>query len=121
MKAIIVQLSWLTNVKKSDILLGDFNTNALSNETYVGVSNAFTEYKFMVSEPTYINVDLLDHLYLMKQFLFAKHVTSAVKNIYLSDNDAVKIHIQKRKWEESDRDMEFQYPSGGNSKIIKDF
>ena len=43
----------------------------------------------------------------MKQFLFGKHVTSAVKNIYLSDHDAVKIHIHKWKREEIDRDMDF--------------
>ena len=107
MKAFIVHLPWLANVKKIDILLGDVNINALSNEPYAGVSNAFTEYKFMVSEPTYINVDLLDHLYLMKKFLFGKHVTSAVKNIYFSDHDAVKIHIHKGKREEIDRDMDF--------------
>ena len=107
MRAVIVQLSWLANVKKIDILLGDVNINALNNEPYAGVSNAFTEYKFMVSEPTYINVDLLDHLYLMKQFLFGKHVTSTVKNTYLSDHDAVKIQIQKGKKEEIDRDMDF--------------
>ena len=107
MRAIIVQLPWLNNVKKVDNLLGDFNINALSNELYVGASNAFTEYKFMVCEPTYINVDLLGYLYLMKQFLFGKHVTSTVKNTYLSDHDAVKIHIQKGKKEEIDRDMDF--------------
>ena len=63
MRKIIVQLSWLANVKKIDVLLRDFNINALSNEPYAGVINAFTEHKFLVSEPTYINVDLLDHLY----------------------------------------------------------
>ena len=107
MRASIVQPYCLATVKKTDILLGYFNTNALSNKPYAGVSNAFTDYKFMVSEPTYINVDLLDHLYLMKQFLFGKHVTSVVKNFYLSDHDAVKIHIQKGKKEEIDRDMNF--------------
>ena len=97
MRAIIVQLPWLDNVKKVDNLLGDFNINALSNELYLGASNAFTEYKFMVCEPTYINVDLLGHSYLIKQFLFGKHITSTVKNIYLSEHDGVKIHIQKVK------------------------
>ena len=107
MRVIIVQLHWLATVKKIDILLRYFNTNALSNEPYAGVTNGFTDYKLMVSEPTYINVYLLDHLYLMKQFLFGKHVTSTVKNSYLSDHDAVKIHIQKGKKEEIDRDMDF--------------
>ena len=91
-------------------MLGDFNINALSNEPYAGVSNVFTEYKLMVSEPTYMDVGLLDHLYLMKEILFGKQVTSTVKNIYFSYNNAVKIHIQKRNKEEIDRDMDFSVP-----------
>ena len=61
----------------------------------------------MVSEPTYMDVGLLDHIYFMKQFLFVKHVTSTVKNIYPSDHDAVRSHIQNRNREEIDSDMDF--------------
>ena len=98
----------MANVKKVDVLLEDFNINAaLSNEPYAGVSNVFTEYKLMASEPTYMDAGLLDHLYLMRQFLFGKQVTSIVKNIYLSHHDAVKVHIPKSNREEINRDMDF--------------
>ena len=49
----------------------------------------------MVSEPTHMDGVLLDHLYSMKQFLLKKCKFHTVKNIYISDHDAVKIHIQK--------------------------
>ena len=42
----------------------------------------------------------------MKQFLVGKHVNSTVKNIYLSDHDVLKIHIQKENREEIDGDLD---------------
>ena len=94
-RVFIEQLSRLIDVKKVNILLGDFNINALSKEAYAGVSNVLIRYKLMVSEPTFMDGGLLDQLYLMKRFLVRKHVNSTVKIIYFLDHDAVKIHIQK--------------------------
>ena len=67
-RALTEQFPWLAN-KKADILLKDFNNNTLSNQAYEGVSNVLAEYKLMLSEPTHMNGGLLDHLYLVKQFL----------------------------------------------------
>ena len=89
----------MANVKEVDIFVEDFNINALSNEAYTGVNNVPTGYKLMVSEPTYMDEGLLDHLYLMKQFLVGKQVNSTVKNKYFSDHDALKIRIQEKKTE----------------------
>ena len=94
-------------VKEVDILLGNFNINSIKNEASAGVSNFLTEYKLVVSEPTHMEGGLLDHLYLMKQFLVRKHVNSTIKNIYFSDQDAVKIHIQKENSEKIDKDIDF--------------
>ena len=69
----------LIDVKKVDVLLGDFNINVLSNETYAGVSNVLREYKLIVREPKHSNGGLMDHLYLMKQFLVEKHLKSHSK------------------------------------------
>ena len=46
-RAFIEQLSRLANVKKADILLGDFNINELSNKAYADVNNVL---KLMVNE-----------------------------------------------------------------------
>ena len=107
LRAFIEQLSRLVDAKKVDILLRDFNINALSNEAYAGVSNVLTRYKLMVSEPTPMDGGLLDHLYLMKHFLVRKHVNCTVNIIYFLDHDAVKIHIQKKNREEIDGDIDF--------------
>ena len=50
MRAFIEQLSRLANVKKADILLGDFNINASSNKAYADVNNVL---KLMVNELTH--------------------------------------------------------------------
>ena len=92
MRAFIEQLSWLAPVKKVDISLGDFNINTLSKEAYADVSNVLTEYTLTVSEATYMDESLLDHLYLMEQFSVHKHVKSAVKNIV--KNPTVKNNFQ---------------------------
>ena len=67
-RAFIEQFAWLAN-KKVDILLVDFNINALSNEAYAGVNNLLAEYKLIVSEATHMDGGLLYDLCLMKQFL----------------------------------------------------
>ena len=61
-RAFIGKLFWLANVKKVDILLGDFSTNALSNEAYADISNVLTEYKLMISELIRMDGGLLDHI-----------------------------------------------------------
>ena len=61
-RAFTGQLSWLANIKKVDILLGDFSTNALSNEAYADISNVLTEYKLMISDLIRMDGGLLDHI-----------------------------------------------------------
>lgn len=65
-RAFIKQFFWITNVKKVDIFLGEFNTNALSKEIYTGVYNVVTHCKFIFSKPTHIDGGLLCRLYFMK-------------------------------------------------------
>ena len=49
--------------KKVDILLGDFNIDALYNEAYANVEYVLTEFVLMVTEPTHLDGELLDHMY----------------------------------------------------------
>ena len=67
------QLSCLADVKKVDILLRDFNGEALCNEAYAGIDNFLTEYVLMVTEHAHLDEELLDYLYFWKQFLIGKH------------------------------------------------
>ena len=102
----VVKLSWFHNVKKVDNL-GDFKMNTLSNEAYDGINDFLMEYKLMISESALMGGGLLDRSYLLRKNLVGKHVSSIVKNMYLSDHDAVKIRIQKENREEIDRDTDF--------------
>ena len=92
--------------KKVDILFGDFNIDAISNEAYADIDKVLPEYVLMVIESTHLYGGLLDHMYLRKQFLMGKHANSKVNNIYFSDHDAVKTHIQKEKLED-DKEIDF--------------
>ena len=63
----------------------------------------------MVSEPTHMDGCLSDHSYFMIQFVVRKHVNSTVKNIFISDQDAVKFDIQKINRKDIDRDIDVQF------------
>ena len=93
--SIVNLLLWLADVKKVDIVLGDFIIGALCNAAYAAVDNMLREYVLMVTEPIQLNGGLLDYLYLQKQYLIGKQANSKLSNIYLSEYDILKTHNQK--------------------------
>jgi len=75
-----------------DIILGDFNVNALDENNYF--LEYLTEYEQVVTEPTHISGSLIDHIYVHKNNLFQSFdIETMVKNIYFSDHDAIKLKI----------------------------
>ena len=77
-----------------DVLLGDFNIDALDEVAYRRLKDALSSYDLEVIEPTYLDGALLDHVYLRKTFEHDKLVMSNVNNIYFSDHDATKIQTK---------------------------
>ena len=70
-----------------DIILGDFNMNALhENNSLLHVLSAYNQ---VVTKSTHISGSLLDHVYVHKEF--SRTLSVNVIDIYFSDNDAVKL------------------------------
>ena len=76
-----------------DILLGDFNIDALDDAAAHQLNDILGNFQLIVKEPTHLDGGLLDHIYLHKLFLVGKHVDSIVSSIYFSDHDAVKVKV----------------------------
>ena len=62
--------SWI-DVKKTNILLGDFNLNALCYDSYTP-KQRLINYKLLISEPTHMDRVLLDHVYIARSFSIDK-------------------------------------------------
>ena len=84
-------LAVLVNNYNINILLGDFNNNYFEKEDVL--NEVLSDFKMIVTTPTYVDGSLLDHIYVIKQFLVEYDVTSIVKCIFFSDHDVVKIKI----------------------------
>ena len=51
-----------------DVLLGDFNIDALDKVAYRRLKDTLSRYNLKVLEPTHLDGALLDHVYLYKTF-----------------------------------------------------
>ena len=71
-----------------DIIVGDFNIDALDPENHY-LSEVLSSYKMIVNEPTHLAGGLLDHVYLKNSFTEEKEIKCFVKDVYFSDHDAV--------------------------------
>ena len=55
--------------KTFDLILGDFNINALDDETFQPLKNILNSYEMVVRESTHLDGGLLDNVYIRKMFL----------------------------------------------------
>ena len=77
-----------------EIIAWDFNYDilkVLENK----LLDIFTNHVQMVNKPTHISESLIDHVYLKKSLIEDFLFNATVENIYFSDNDAVRIIIEK--------------------------
>ena len=77
-----------------DIIAWDFNYDilkVLENK----LLDIFTDHVHMVNKPTHISESLIDHVYLKKSLIEDFLSNATAENIYFSDNDAVRIIIEK--------------------------
>ena len=88
-----------------DVLLGDFNVDALDEVAYRRLKDTLSSYNLKVLEPTHLDRALLDHVSLHKTFEHDKHVMSVVNNMHFSDHDAVTVQLRVR--QNSDNDIDF--------------
>ena len=78
-----------------DILLGDFNIDALdSNNNNHTLQTILWNYRLILNKPTYISGSLLDHVYVKKSFLKNKIIDAIVTGVFFSDHDAVQLSLR---------------------------
>lgn len=82
--------SWI-DVKKTNILLGDFNLSALYDDSYTPLQQRMENYKLLVSESIHVDGGLLDHVYTARSFSTDKVSATVTKNVYFSDHDTVRL------------------------------
>ena len=73
--------SWIDE-EKPDILLGDFNLDALCYDSCNPLQQRLENYKLLVSEPTHMDGGLLDHVYIARSFSTNKLSTTVIKNVF---------------------------------------
>ena len=69
----------------------DFNISAFCIDSFTRLKHVLLDYKLLVFEPTHLDGQLLDHVYISNTFCANKATTAVIKNIYFSDHDAVKL------------------------------
>ena len=79
-----------------DVLLGDFNIDALDEVACRRLKDTLSSYNLKVLEPTHKDGALLDHICLHKIFEHNKLVMPVANNIYFSDHDAVTVRLRFR-------------------------
>ena len=66
--------------KKPDILLGYFNINAFCTNSHTTFKHVLSDCKLLVFEPTHLDRELLDHLFISNSFCANKSTTVVIKN-----------------------------------------
>ena len=74
-----------------DLLLGDFNINALDAKHQDRVSISLAGYTHIIHESTHLGGGLLDHFYVKEKFFSGKNLYPLVVNFYFFDHDAVQV------------------------------
>ena len=90
--------NWLTEFANShniDIILGDININYFEGNTRL--LDVLSYYVQIASSSTHLSGSLLDHVYMLKEFLSETDVNESIIDVYFSDHDAVKFILLTRK------------------------
>ena len=81
-------------VKKTHIILGDFNKNYFTAESSFLKEYLEEEYEMIVKEPTHISGSLIDHVYVHKDLKTEFETRTSIHSIYFSDHDVVQIKFK---------------------------
>ena len=77
-----------------DIILGDFNVNALEQNSQV--KQVLSNYMQLVTESTQTSGGLLDHIFIRKQMNQEMVVQNVIITTYFSDHDVVFLTLQMK-------------------------
>ena len=88
----IEQMTYLTTLHKPDLVLGDFNINALKDSPLCDTMRQ-NGYTLLGSEPTHIMGGLLDHVYIKNNSNLFDKLTLQIHPVYYSDHDAILLNF----------------------------
>ena len=84
-------LELLNNFSEINIVLGDFNLDALNPGLFEQISNTLSNFCLVNSNSTHLNGSLIDQVYVRKAFLDISHVNVSDFNMSFSDHDALQV------------------------------
>ena len=84
----IGQITYLITFRKPDLVLVNFNINALRDSPFLDTMRQYG-YTLLGTEPTHIIGGLLDHDYIRNNANFFGKVTLQTQPVYYSDHDAI--------------------------------
>ena len=84
-------IHYLSNANDLDFIMGDFNLKP--NEQ---LDQVLSEYKQIVSKPTYIAASILDQIYVNKSFLSKYTVHMFIESVFFTDHEAVSVRIGEK-------------------------
>lgn len=103
----LCQLSNFLMTFTIDIVLGDFNINAL--EAPSRLENVMCDFQLIVDSATHIDGGLLDHVYVHKNLTRSLHVQTLQKCVNISDHNAIKIKLSLK---EADKEIDCEEENG---------
>ena len=89
--AFFSNLELLNNSSEINIVLGDFNLDALDPGLFEQISNTLSKFYLVNSNSTHLNGFLIDQVYVRKAFLDISHVNVSDFNMAFSDHDTVQV------------------------------
>ena len=84
----ITEINFLITLHKPDLVLGDFNINALANPSLLDTIK-HQGYTLLGNEPTHIMGGLLDQVYVKNHVSYFDKINLVTKPVYYSDHDAI--------------------------------
>ena len=87
-------LELLNDSSEINIVLGDFNLDALDPGLFEQISYTLSKFCLVNSNSTQLNGYFIDQVYLRKAFLDISHVNVSDFSVSFSDHDAVQVVFQ---------------------------
>ena len=89
--AFFPNLVLLNNSSEINVVIGDFNLDALGPGLFEKISNTLSKFCLVNSNSTPLNGSFIDQIYVRKAFLDTSHVNVSDFNMSFSDHDDVQV------------------------------
>ena len=89
-------LDLFNNSSEINIVLGDFNLDALDSGLFEQISNTLSKFCLVNSNSTHLNGSLIDQVHVRKAFLDISQINDSDFSMSFSDHDVVQMVFQPK-------------------------